>query len=77
MKRGKFFLTSKTFWALVFTALVTFYDALKMAFPELPDIPPDVIKVLQALGLLGALYGRKVADAPLTAKPGSKRFPTP
>lgn len=61
---------SKTFWGLIVTAVVTFWDALRIAIPGLPDIPPEVRGWLQALGLLGAAYGRAVAKEPvrLTAR---------
>ena len=65
-KPGKPFWQSKTFWGLVITAAVLFYDALRQAYPDLPPIPEDVLSLLAAAGLLLAGYGRAVADRPLT-----------
>ena len=71
MERKPWYL-SKTFWSLLITALVTFWDAVRLAVPGLPDIPPEVRHWLQALGLLGAAYGRAVADRPLGLRAHSR-----
>jgi len=65
-KPGKPFWRSKTFWGLVVTAAVLFYNALRQAYPSLPPIPEQVLQMLAAAGLLLAGYGRAVADRPLT-----------
>ena len=66
MEQAKPWYLSKTFWSLIFTALITFWDALRIAIPGLPEIPAEVRGWLQALGLLGAAYGRTVADSRIT-----------
>jgi len=57
------FWKSKTFWAVLVTGLIGTWNALS---PEtgLPPVPDWVITVLAALGL----YGRAVAQGPLTAR---------
>jgi hypothetical protein len=57
------FWKSKTFWAVLVTGLIGIWNALS---PEtgLPPVPDWVITVLAALGL----YGRAVAQGPLTAR---------
>jgi len=64
MKEKKAFWKSKTFWGMVVTAIVLFYQAMEQAF-ALPPIPDEVLKLLGAAGLLLVGYGRAVADKPL------------
>jgi len=64
MKEKKAFWKSKTFWGMVITAVVLFYQALQQAF-GLPPLPDDLLKMLGAAGLLLVGYGRAVADRPL------------
>jgi len=64
MKEKKAFWKSKTFWGMVVTAIVLFYQALEQAL-GLPPIPDEVLKLLGAAGLLLVGYGRVVADKPL------------
>ena len=64
MKEKKAFWKSKTFWGMVVTAIVLFYQALEQAV-GLPPIPDEVLKLLGAAGLLLVGYGRAVADKPL------------
>lgn len=58
------FWRSKRFWGLVITALFSFWDALRMIWPWLPEIPKETLSVLQLFGISVATYGSAVARGP-------------
>lgn len=57
------FWKSKTFWAILIAGAIATWNALAAQFGW-PPVPDWVITVLAALGL----YGRAVAQGPLTAR---------